>query len=144
MNGNILLLEDDPDQSETVTKMLLKAFPNYYLRICETESEFYIALNDIPVGSLFFAVLDAMVPWCEPAERMPVPPTDVQRDGIRYAGKRSLEMLRKKHGADIPVWIYSILNSDGHGVEPSGNTHILEKRPENGELLRAIHQVIQA
>ncbi len=144
MKTEILLLEDDPDQSEMIANLLSQAFPICDMRVCETESEFYMALDEIPEGGLFFAVLDAMVPWCEPAERMPVPPMDVQRDGIRYAGKRSLEKLRKQHGADVPVWIYSILNTDGHGVEPSGQTYVLEKQPENGGLLKAINSVIHA
>lgn len=138
----ILLLEDDPDQAESVETVLKKAFPSRSLVSCSTESELLDILKTIDVGDLDFAVLDAMVPWCFPSEDMPIPPIEVQSQGIRYAGKRCLAEIRRKYGAEVPVWVYSVLSSEGHGVVPEGKTYVLEKVPENGDLLSAIKGII--
>lgn len=138
----ILFLEDDPDQAESIETALKKAFPDEKIVSCSTESELLETLTTIAIGDLYFVVLDAMVPWCFPSEDMPIPPVEVQADGIRYAGKRCLGEIRKKFGPDLPVWIYSILSTDGHGVAPEGRTYVLEKAPENGDLVAAIRQVI--
>jgi hypothetical protein len=138
----ILLLEDDPDQAESVEAVIKKAFPEKVLVSCSTESELLESLKGIEVGDLYFAVLDAMVPWCFPSEDMPIPPIEVQSQGIRYAGKRCLSEIRKKYGADVRVWVYSVLSSEGHGVMAEGETYVLEKVPDNGDLLHAIKAIL--
>lgn len=134
----ILFLEDDPDQSESISKLLNRSFPKCELAICDTESDLREKITSIPEGQLHFAVLDAMAPWCFPAEDMPVPPMEVQAEGIRYAGRRCVAVLREKYGPNLPIWIFSILTSDGHGVVATGMTFVLEKQPENGELVEEI------
>jgi len=140
--STILFLEDDPDQSASISAVLNGAFPEAEVVTCDTESELLKAMDDIAENGLYFAVLDAMVPWCFPSEEMPVPPRDVQAEGIRFAGKRCLSALRHRFGNDVPIWIYSILSTEDHGVNGEGRTFVLEKQPENGELLDAIHAVI--
>lgn len=138
----ILLLEDDPDQAESVEAVIKKAFPEKALVSCSTESDLLETLKGIEVDELYFAVLDAMVPWCFPSEDMPIPPVEVQSQGIRYAGKRCLSEIRKKFGANVPVWVYSILSSEGHGVTPEGRTYVLEKVADNDNLLADLKRII--
>ena len=140
--NKIILLEDDPDQAESIEMELKEAFPERVLVSCSTESELYEAIQAIDVGDLDFAVLDAMVPWCFPSEDMAVPPLDVQSDGIRYAGKRCLGHIRAKYGVEVPVWIYSVLSTEGHGVNQQGKTFVLEKEIGHEILRESIQSVI--
>lgn len=133
--NKILFLEDDPDQAESINADLRKIFPEADIITCFTESDLLETINGISPGELHFALLDAMVPWCFPSEYMPIPPEDVQMEGTRYAGRRCLAAIRKRFGQDLLVVIYSVLTSDGHGVQPSERTRVLEKNPENGDLL---------
>ena len=138
----ILFLEDDPDQAESIEELLGRAFPNKEIVTCATESELLETIGIIAVGDLYFAVLDAMVPWCFPSEDMPIPPKDVQSEGIRYAGKRCLGQIRRKYGDDLPISIYSVLSTEGHGVAQQKNTFVLEKEPGHEGLIESIKTVI--
>lgn len=111
----MLLVEDDYRQAEQMINLLKKNFPNIHLLpvIC-TEYEFrqYIQEN-IRENPPDIVLLDVMLPWTDPDDKMPEAPDDVEKGGFYRAGIRCKDILRQTEVTKkTPVILYTILEMD--------------------------------
>lgn len=142
--SRIIVMEDDPFQSERIANNLKDAFPDMKIIECATEREFRQLIDDSDASSIACVVLDAMVPWDFPSEAMPVPPADVQTGDMFGAGSRCLRYARRKLGESIPACFHTILDREDAEI---GNDDVVTiyvaKRPENEGLVKAVAGLLE-
>lgn len=141
-NQSIVVLEDDPHQSETLKEYLLKTCPNLGIVMLATEWEFRDAIDRMDATEIACVILDAMVPWSFPSENMPVPPKEVQEGGIYLAGKRCADYISTKFGTNVPVYVRSVLNQTDSGISESDHAVFYQKSPSSGELTKILQHLM--
>jgi CheY-like chemotaxis protein len=141
-NQSIVVLEDDPHQSETLKENLQNAFPNLGIVMFATEWEFREAIDRMDATEIACVILDAMVPWSFPSENMPVPPKEVQDGGIYLAGKRCADYVLTKFETKIPICVRTVLNQTDAGISDQGHVQFRQKAPSNGELIKLLKELI--
>ena len=141
-NQSIIVLEDDPHQSETLKENLQKAFPNLGIVMLATEWEFRDAIDRMDATEIACVILDAMVPWSFPSENMPVPPKEVQEGGIYLAGKRCADLVFRKFGAEVPICVRTVLNQTDAGISDKDHANFQQKAPNNGELNKLLGELM--
>lgn len=138
----IVVMEDDPYQSEHMVRDLKSSFPEMKIIECATERELRQCVDGLSPGQLACAVLDAMVPWDFPSENMPVPPEDVQTGDLFGAGKRCLDYVRSKLGKETPVCIHTLLDREDVQIGPDDQFTTLVTKQPNGELVGVVAKLV--
>lgn len=139
-NRSIVVLEDDPHQSETLKEYLQKTCPDLEIVMLATEWEFRDAIDRMDATEIACVILDAMVPWSFPSENMPIPPKEVQEGGIYLAGKRCADYIFRKFGNIVPVCVRSVLNQTDAGIRESDHAVFYQKSPSGGELTKILQR----
>lgn len=107
----LLLVEDDPPLADMIVKALKNAFPSHDTLRLATELQFRTWLttadHDVPA----VIVMDIMLRWTDPREHLEAPPEDVRRDGFFVAGLRCVGLLQRSNLNDVPVILYTVLES---------------------------------
>lgn len=108
MKDLILLVEDDPQQSESIKRAIQGRYQSADVKLVETESEFYDWVDRIPdVGPHPRVVIcDVMLPWTFPSLNAPKPPSDVSKGTFRKAGLRCWKKFRQREHFRTVPWIY--------------------------------------
>lgn len=138
----IIVLEDDPHQSETLKESLSGAFPNLGIKMFATESEFRQGIDELQASDIACVILDAMVPWSFPSENMPIPPQEVQEGGIYLAGKRCADYVSTRFNKSVPICVRTVLTQADAGITEKDHAHFQEKAPSNGELIKALQRLM--
>ena len=138
----IIVLEDDPHQSETLKENLIKAFPNLGIKLLATESEFREAIDGLKAADIACVILDAMVPWSFPSENMPIPPQEVQEGGVYLAGKRCADYVVARFSKTVPICVRTVLNQVDAGITEKDHAQFQEKAPSNGELIKTLQKLM--
>lgn len=108
MQTDIILIEDDPEQSEGIRRSIMEHRPDTKVIVLETESDLYARINAIPVDSPHpsLVVSDVMFPWASPDPDAPVAPAEVIKGTFRNAGTRGWARFRSRKDLRSVPWIY--------------------------------------
>lgn len=108
MKTHFILVEDDPQQSETIQSALKRRYRDAEVELVETESEFYERMDAIPtLGERpHMVICDVMLPWAFASNDATPPPPDVAAGTFRRAGMRCWERFRKRPDLCSVPWIY--------------------------------------
>lgn len=135
---HILLVEDDYQQAVLIRDSLQAAYPDGKVDLIQTECEFRAHLDTIESQSPDVVVLDVMLRWTDPSERMEPRPEDVKAGGIFEAGLRCKELLDARETTRrIPVILYTVLERADLGPKEQGAL-FLSKEAEPDALIHAI------
>lgn len=140
----ILIVEDDYQQADFIRDSLLSAYPNGRVDLIQTEAEFRSSLNAIEKQPPDVVVLDGMLRWTDPSEKMEPRPEDVKSGGIFEAGLRCKELLKARETTRrIPVILYTVLERADLGSKAQGALH-LSKEAEPEALINAVRVLAKA
>lgn len=108
MKTQFILVEDDPQQSETIKSAIERRYRDVEVELLETESDFCNRLATIPVRGERprMVICDVMLPWAFPSADAPLPPSDVSAGTFRKAGLRCWERFRQREDLRSIPWIY--------------------------------------
>lgn len=108
MKTHFLLIEDDPQQSETIKSAIKRRYRDVEVELIETESDFCNRLAKISVlgEHPHMVICDVMLPWAFPSPDAPSPPSDVVTGTFRKAGLRCWERFRRREDLRSIPWIY--------------------------------------
>lgn len=108
MKTHFILIEDDPQQSETIKSAIERRYRDVEVRLSETESDFYDRLDKIPVRGdhPHMVICDVMLPWAFPSPDAPPQPAEVAEGTFRKAGLRCWERFRQREDLRSIPWIY--------------------------------------
>ena len=107
----IVLLEDDPSQSEWIVAELEREFPGIHVEVVETEEAFRARLPEFAMHPPNRFLLDVMVRWTNPSPDITPPPEDVQLGKAFRAGIRCRRLLANNPQLkDVRSILYTILN----------------------------------
>lgn len=107
----ILLVDDDPLQTEWLRSELGRRFPSAQFEEISTESGFRDKLADIENSPPDVVLLDVMLRWTDVAEVMPPVPSDVAEGKYFRAGLRCLGLMAKRSRTrDLPVILLTVLD----------------------------------
>lgn len=136
MPVRLLLVEDDPLQSEAILEGLEAAFPDAEIKHIRTEKEFRDRIGELVEFEPHAAIFDVMLRWADPDDIVADEiPEEVRREKHYRAGLRCQQMLARqldKHG--VPFFLYTILEEADLPEVPSGLTHVC-KGPDIQPLL---------
>ena len=107
---NIVLVEDDPRQAETIIREVKRHVNNADVTLIKTEWAFREHLSALAESPPDLVVLDVMLRWQDPSPNMVDPPEEVEREGFFKAGLRCARLLdevdfKKK----VPILLFTIL-----------------------------------
>jgi CheY-like chemotaxis protein len=142
---NILLVEDDAEQIAWLIATLESYFCSLNLTVFKTEHQFRSELDSLlRQNRPDIMLIDAMLPWTNPAPDMPPRPSEVQSHGFLYAGVRCQRLASAK-APDIPTIIYSILERkdlrDSLRDAPS-NVKYVRKDDDARQLVQMINNMV--
>jgi len=148
MKDFILLIEDDPQQSETIKAALERRYGDVQVELVETEADFYTRLSSIPVGGERprIVVCDVMLPWAFPAPDSPSQPPEVIRGTFREAGLRCWRRFREREDLRGVPWIYfTVLDAKTINLEShsDANTGYAQKAGGIEPLFEKINDIAQ-
>lgn len=108
MKSLALLIEDDPQQSETIKEVVESRYRNLEVKWIETESDFYNYLESLTEDEKLPSVVicDVMLPWAFPAPGSPHQPMEVTKGTFRKAGLRCWKKFRQQEAASSIPWIH--------------------------------------
>jgi len=108
MKTHFILVEDDPQQSETIKSAIKRRFRDVEVELLENESEFCNHLARIPVGREHprAVICDVMLPYAFPSPDAPPAPPEVLKGTFRQAGLRCWERFRQREDLQSVPWIY--------------------------------------
>src|SRR5690242_8194456 len=92
----LLLVEDDPLQSEEFQEALVEAFPNAVVDSVTSECEFYKLLDQMELEPYDLIIMDVMLRWADPGRNIPEPPAEVLREEYYRAGFRCVSRLAER------------------------------------------------
>src|SRR5687767_696280 len=105
----ILLLENDYLQAEQIEEDIKAHFGHdVTVERIATEYDFRQWLDAVDRSNPDIAILDVMVPWADPAPKIPEPPQEVVEKGHYRAGLRCANLLAQK-APQIPSILYTVL-----------------------------------
>jgi predicted nucleotide-binding protein/CheY-like chemotaxis protein len=142
---NILLVEDDPDQAQTIIESIKASIPGASVRTVGNESEFEDLFTSLHLNPPDLFIFDLMLPWCLPEAFDPnrMPPGHAKFAGLRCA-KLALGSNKTK---SVPMIINSVLSAaevrSEIGVVPP-NMALLEKGESLANLSLMIKSLISA
>lgn len=138
----IILIEDDPIQSETIRYALQKRFRGIEIVVVETESDFRTGLSGILGAKRPKAVVsDVMLPWCHPSPESLPAPKEVIKGTFRSAGTRCHDWFRKQF-EDV-LWVYfTVLDEETIGFKKHSNqfTRYAQKSGSLDSLVKQIEE----
>ena len=146
----LLVVEDDPDQADTIEKALRRRFSSHDVLVVETESEFRQGLLEITEHPPDVAIIDIILRWSEPDPPIPERPREVDEEGIQRAGLRCEQLLRHEPAtAKVPVIFYTVTKKTHFADDLSAanadrrergfpESAFLEKEPDLGTLTDAV------
>jgi predicted nucleotide-binding protein len=131
---NVLLVEDDFKEANSIENELRKNFPVAKFERINTESMFRARFDSIADDPPDLIVLDIALTWTDPSPHMEPRPEDVQKEGIKRAGLRCMKMLiEDQRTSQVPILLCSFLNwinqSDQLTSLPP-NVFFMEKTPD--------------
>ena len=150
----ILMVEDDPDQAETVCSWLARGFPRHKIYLVETEFEFCRQLEEFAARPPAVAVIDVILRWSDPMDPIPPRPPEVAAGGIQKAGLRCELRLRNSSAtAHVPVVFYTVTNGvyldadlkavgEGRAAQGLPAVAFLGKEPSLNALLDLLDRVV--
>ena len=104
--NTIILVEDDPLQTELLKEELTKEFQQLRIEVVTTESEFVSKLEYLVTLQPKLLLIDVMLLWAYPGTNVPKPPADYQ--GFARAGLRCLRLWRDT-GSKAKILIHSVM-----------------------------------
>jgi CheY-like chemotaxis protein len=146
----ITVVEDDHLQAEWIESRLKTAFRKLIVKRINTESDFYLWLDEIENGNekpdLF--IIDVMLRWADPSPTMSEPPPEVIKNGVFRAGLRCKDqVLANSRTKDVPIILYTVLEESdlGKALEnrQPGVTY-LRKDSSPEPLIRMIRRILRA
>lgn len=141
----LLVIEDDPIQSETILSVLRQAFPCYEVVLAETESDFRAYVASLAHSHRIVAVVsDVMMPWCHPSDKSPTPPREVLMGTYRQAGTRCFDWFRKR--LQKTPWVYfTVLDESTIDFERHSDkqTRYVQKSGSISSLIEAVRGLIE-
>lgn len=112
----ILVVEDDPRQSDFIIRSLEDLFDDLEINTIQTESDFLRSVPELEKTPPDLIIIDVMLRWAKPTphlQLLPQMPDDTKEEGFYRAGFRCLKLIQSKNSlAKVPVIIYSILHRD--------------------------------
>ena len=124
----ILIVEDDPDQSEFIAKHLRRRFPRHAVEVVETESAFRERFAEFSLQPPAVAIIDIILRWSDP-DHIPPRPPEVDAGGFQEAGLRCEQLLRDDpHTAQVPVILYTVTARDRWAEELNAANEDRRKR----------------
>jgi DNA-binding NarL/FixJ family response regulator len=149
---NILLLEDDPQQSATLVGTLKSHYRDADIQEIDREADLYALLGNISAGDSLapdLVIADVMFPWTRyTSGPLLERPERVKEEGFSRAGVRCLEKFRETVGDQIPWVFFSVLEPDMISNEVkhsgrSGRTLYLSKEIGVAELLTHLDPLVK-
>lgn len=122
MKTHFILIEDDPQQLESIKLAIERHYPGVEVQTLETESDFYDHLAQIPKFDerLRMVICDVMLPWAFPSVDAPLPPADVIKETFRKAGLRCWKKFRQREDLRSVPWIYfTVLDEKNNRISKS-------------------------
>lgn len=128
MKDLFILIEDDPQQSATITTAIEGRYRNALVELLETESEFCERVDKMALGEARprMIISDVMLPWAFPEPNAPAVPHEVEQGTFREAGLRCWERFRKRPDLKTVPWIYftvldeTTIDYEAHSDERTG------------------------
>jgi len=138
----ILVVDDDPLQSEWLFQELRRNFPEAECDLIATESEFREKLASIRQSPPNVVLLDVMLRWADVSDHMPSMPLDVAAGKYHRAGLRCQQLLEShEETREVPVILLTVLDEEDLAQElpelPKHVTH-LPKTTDPGLLYEKI------
>jgi len=136
MAVEILLIDDDPIQTETISAAIQGVHPGATVTTLETESDFYDYLEKNkaqPAWIPSLVVCDVMLPWAFPSPdaASKKAPDDVVKGTYRKAGVRCWSKLRQEKQLKEVPWIYfTVLEAETIGFDQNRDSHTRHVRKE--------------
>ena len=141
---HILIVEDDYQQADLIRDSLQSAYPDGKIDLIQTEHEFRAYLDVIAKQPPNIVVLDVMLRWTDPSEKMEPRPEDAKSGGIFEAGLRCKELLAAREATRrIPIILYTALERADLGSKGQGALH-LSKEADPEVLINAIRTLTKA
>jgi predicted nucleotide-binding protein len=144
-NMNIILVEDEAEQSQTSKTEIEQRFPGSNVQVIETESEFLRSLPEFQRCPPALFIFDMMLPWSsiDSYEKAGSPLGYPKTAGLRCAKA----VLANKATAQVPMIVHSVLSvaeiRPELGTVPP-NLAILEKRATSENLLLMVNSLLRA
>jgi DNA-binding NarL/FixJ family response regulator len=143
MHDHIVVVEDDPPQTQTIKEDIEQSFPQLKVDVLETESDFYSALSDMDEQHKpCLVICDTMLPWYHPNPDNPDPPAEVKEEGAwRKAGIRCWKEFRKiRHLHGVPWIYYTVLDEKAIDFRTNSDraTSYVQKTNSSEPLLRQL------
>lgn len=142
---DILIVEDDAFQAETIEAKLNQEFPGAEIQKISTERQFHLSLDSIVQNPPSVVVLDVMLRWTDPAPNLETPPDDVRREGFFRAGLRCQKLLAQHETTSgVPVILYTVLDRNELDRELKGlppNVVHLRKESDLSPLVQTIREM---
>lgn len=141
---HILIVEDDYQQADLIRDSLQSVFPGGKIDLIQTEYKFRTYLDVIENQPPDIVVLDVMLRWTDPSEKMELRPEDAKSGGIFEAGLRCKELLAAREATRrIPVILYTALERSDLSSKAQGALH-LSKEADPEVLINAIRTLTRA
>jgi len=144
---DILVVEDDWLLAEHLLGEFREHLHSVRVRCVGTESEFYELLPAIRATPPDLIILDIMLRWADPSEKMPEPPDEARSSGPWRAGLRCYAALQATTETQrTPTIFYSVLErADVSELVHSLPPHVLflQKRADTSELLTYIRSLVE-
>jgi len=146
----ILVVEDDPLQSDSLLKVLKRSFANVrFDPILKSEAAFCFAIDQIFSDPPDIILIDVMLRWTEKrGSDAPVPPALVDEEGYYRAGIRCQRLaaeFEKKTGKTIPIVLLTILDAGTLRKDTSAlPPHVahVKKEADPIELIAKIRELV--
>jgi DNA-binding NarL/FixJ family response regulator len=146
----ILIVEDDHNQSEWIRMTLEQNFHEIKIDYIKTEHEFRTRVDELVKAPPDVIIMDIMLRWAKPSPRVPPRPMDVRAEGFYFAGLRCEELLAEKlkeNGTphNTPVILYTVL--DPIELHPRlqnlrPNVTYLRKKQDSKQLVQKIKNIV--
>ncbi|MEN9614432.1 MAG: hypothetical protein RLZZ347_739 [Candidatus Parcubacteria bacterium] len=114
MKPFILLVEDDPQQAESIKRAIERHFPQYTVVVVDTEYAFRTRVDELARAASIprMVVCEVMLPWEYPNPTTPDVPPEVREGTFRKAGTRCWKYFRQKTEFQRVPWIYFTVLDD--------------------------------
>lgn len=142
---NIVLVEDDPLQSETTANALRRGFGDAEIECIETEHDFMTSLARWRCAPPALFIVDVMLPWLLPGDEETLP---APAGGYRLAGVRCAKaVLAEARISSVPIILHSVIYPEvireALNPMPAG-VFLLSKEESLHNLVLSIRGLIQA
>jgi DNA-binding NarL/FixJ family response regulator len=146
---NLVLLEDDPVQSELLVEELTAEFPEASIMLITSESEFQSRIDEFTNSPPDVFILDVMVRWTKPSPNLDSNSENRKSNGYYRAGIDCAKLLRTS-GINTPIILYTILENndiraDIKSLEDSQikDVRYVRKESDPFDLMKRIRSVVK-